>query len=124
MREKGYNASVRNKTTIERARRERRELTQAEARVWALLRDRRFQQIKFRRQHAIGPYVVDFACVSSRLVIEVDGLSHAREEQAAFEARRTEFLEAAGWRILRVANAEALWAIDNVAVMIDAALSS
>jgi very-short-patch-repair endonuclease len=90
--------------SIARAKSYRRELTGAEQKLWTVLRDRRFREIKFRRQHPIGPYVVDFACVAARLVIEVDGPSHDDAAQIAFDAERTRFLEHAGWRVLRISN--------------------
>ena len=82
--------------THERARAQRRDLTAAESKLWRALRARRWKQLKFRRQHAIGPYVVDFACTDLRLVLEVDGASHNAPEQQAFDAQRTAFLENAG----------------------------
>ena len=97
---------MRNSDSTARAKRNRRELSSTESKLWRLLRDRRFSDFKFRRQHPIGLYVVDFACVSARLVLEADGLSHTIEEQAAFDATRTAFLETAGWRVLRVRNAD------------------
>jgi very-short-patch-repair endonuclease len=69
---------MRNDRSIARAKSMRKELTGAEDKLWRMLRSRRYREAKFRRQHAIGPYVVDFACVSGRLVIEVDGSSVRR----------------------------------------------
>jgi|CXWL01.1.fsa_nt_gi very-short-patch-repair endonuclease len=71
--------------------------------MWSLLRDRRLRY-KFRRQHPIGKYVVDFACPAIHLVIEVDGPNHETREQRVFDARRTVYLEQSGWRVLRVPN--------------------
>ena len=88
---------------VKRARANRREPTSAEIRLWTALRDRRLTY-KFRRQHPIGPYVVDFACPAVGLVIEVDGPSHATDAQRAFDQQRSEYLEANGWRVLRVPN--------------------
>jgi very-short-patch-repair endonuclease len=96
--------SMRDQKSIKRAKRMRSEPTSAEAQLWAILRSRRYAAVKFRRQHAIGPYVVDFACVAARLVIEVDGPSHNDPEQAAFDAARTAFLERASWRVARIPN--------------------
>lgn len=64
---------MRNERSIARARAMRKEPTSAEEKLWGVLRAGRYRGIKFRRQHAIGRYVVDFACVADRLVIEVDG---------------------------------------------------
>ena len=95
---------MRNERTIARARLYRKEQTATEARLWSYLRARRFGGAKFRRQHAIGPYAVDFACVAARLIVEADGPSHQSDEQIAFDQVRTEFLERAGWRVLRIPN--------------------
>jgi very-short-patch-repair endonuclease len=59
---------------------------------------------KFRRQHAIGPYFVDLACVSHRLVIEIDGVHH--DNQLELDARRNAFMEGLGWRVIRFAASE------------------
>lgn len=70
--------------------------------LWVLLRNRRFADYKFRRQVPLGDFVVDFACLGRRLVVELDGAQHAEPEQAAFDARRTRYLEAAGFRVVRI----------------------
>ena len=93
--------------------------TSAEARLWAVLRARRYRDAKFRRQHAIGIYVVDFACVELRLVIEVDGPSHADAEQAAFDTKRTADLESWGWRVARISNADVYAGGDAVYLFLD-----
>ncbi len=95
---------MRNRNSIERAKAMRKAPTSAEDKLWRMLRSRRYREAKFRRQHAIGSYVVDFACVSARVVVEVDGPSHADPEQVAFDAERTAFLERAGWRVARIPN--------------------
>lgn len=88
--------------TLARARRLRREMGEEERILWMLLRDRRFAGFKFRRQAPIGDYVVDFVCYSAKLVLELDGAQHAASEQAAFDAKRTRDLEAAGFRVARI----------------------
>ncbi len=100
----------------------RKQPTSAEELLWRVLRGRRYRHIKFRRQHAIGPYVADFACVAARLVIEVDGPSHDAPEQIAFDAARTAFLANAGWRVLRIPNADAYAGGDAIYLHLDAAL--
>src|ERR1700758_5299635 len=74
----------------ERARRLRQSSTDAERRMWSTLRDRRLIKYKFRRQHPIGQYIVDFACTEHRVAIELDGGQHADD---AADARRTAWLE-------------------------------
>ena len=83
-------------------RRLRRTATPAEQRLWTHLRNRRLDGFKFRRQPPIGRYVVDFACVEARLVVELEGGVHRLRE---FEdARRQEIIEAEGWRVLVLSN--------------------
>jgi very-short-patch-repair endonuclease len=79
----------------------------AEQRVWALLRSGRIDGHKFRRQHPIGRYVADFACDRLRLVIEIDGGVHDRDEVVTRDHLRQSDLEALGWIVLR-SNARAL----------------
>jgi very-short-patch-repair endonuclease len=68
--------------------------------------------LKFRRQHPIGPYFADFACVARKLVVEVDGEHHALQQEA--DSHRTDFLEQAGWRVIRFSAAEAVQNPDGV----------
>jgi very-short-patch-repair endonuclease len=86
------------------ARELRNRQTGAEARLWAILKDRRLEGLKFRRQHPVGPFVVDFCCPSSRLVIELDGKVH--EEMIEQDEERTRLLNAAGYRVIRFKNKE------------------
>lgn len=98
----------RNPNAAYRARMLRGDETSAERALWTLLRDRRLGGAKFRRQHPIGRYVVDFACVEAKLAVEVDGPSHSIDEQRSFDAQRTADLERHGWRVLRVRNADVM----------------
>ena len=99
--------------SVFRARRLRREGTDAERIVWRILRDRQLGA-KFRRQHPVGPYVVDFFCDEHRLVIEVDGGQHRPE----VDRRRTEYLEANGMRVMRFWNNEVIENLEGVATVI------
>ncbi|MGE0828901.1 MAG: endonuclease domain-containing protein [Hyphomonadaceae bacterium] len=92
----------------------RRELTRAELLLWTLLRRRQMQGAHFRRQHPIGPYIADFACVAAKLVVEVDGATHWTEAELAHDARRTKFLRAQDWQVLRVTNADVYENLDGV----------
>jgi len=87
------------------ARRLRRDLTDAELRLWLLLRDRRLAGYRFRRQHPVGDFIVDFACTKHHLVVEADGGQHADSEA---DARRTKILEEEGWRVIRFWNNDVL----------------
>lgn len=112
----------RNASSVRRARENRSRQTVCEDKLWRLLRGRRFLNRKFRREHTIGVYSVDFACPAVKLVIEVDGPSHDTPEQAEFDAARTEYLEREGWRVIRFTNSEIYDGPDAVAAQIAAAL--
>jgi very-short-patch-repair endonuclease len=102
------------------ARELRRRQTEAERLLWRRLRDRRLDHRKFRRQLQFGPYILDFVCVSARLVVELDGGQHA--ETRAYDAARTAFLEQSGFRVLRFWNIEVFQNLDGVLTVILAAL--
>lgn len=82
-----------------RAKTLRRNLTQPEQTLWALLR-RNHLGLHFRRQHALGPYVLDFYCAAAKLCVEVDGPAHA--DRGERDARRDQWLATQGIRTLRV----------------------
>lgn len=108
-----------NQPSGTRARDLRRDATDAEKTLWRALRES-LPHAKFRRQVPIGPYFADFLSFSARLIVEVDGGQHAdRVEQ---DAARTRFLQAQGYRVLRVWNNEVLENCDGVLTVIVAAL--
>jgi very-short-patch-repair endonuclease len=84
----------------EAARDQRRRATPTEQRLWTVLRGRQVDGWRFRRQHPIGPYIVDFLCAEARLVIEIDGSIH--EEQREYDAERDDYLHQLGDRVLRM----------------------
>jgi len=92
--------------TSRHARALRANQTDAEARLWTGLRDRRLAGAKFRRQVAIGPYIADFTCFAARLIVELDGGQHAHDANA--DAARTARLEGQGFRVLRFWNNDVL----------------
>ena len=97
----------------ERARQLRRELTPAERRLWQHLRGAQLHGFEFRRQYPTGPFIVDFYCPQAKLVVEVDGDSHA--DQVAYDARRSDWLQQEKhWRVLRFTNAEVYETIEGV----------
>jgi very-short-patch-repair endonuclease len=95
-----------SKPTTRFARTLRRNMTDAEKRLWLHLRGGSLAEYKFRRQHPIGPYVADFACPACKLVVELDGGQHALNQ--ASDERRTRELSARGYRVLRFWDHEAL----------------
>jgi very-short-patch-repair endonuclease len=90
----------------ERARHFRREATSAERKLWRYLRDCQLEGHRFRRQHPLGPYIVDFVCLERKLIVEVDGATHGEPDELARDAKRTAWLQERGYRILRVDNVE------------------
>ena len=91
-----------------RARALRRQQTEAETLLWKHLRSRQLLDLKFRRQHPIGPYFADFACIEIGLVIELDGGQHADEGAAAQDTARARCMAAAGFATRRFWNHEVL----------------
>jgi very-short-patch-repair endonuclease len=83
----------------------RRAPTEAELRLWRLLRDRRLNGLKFRRPVPIGPYIADFLCVSARLIVEADGSQHGERTR---DERRDAYLADHGWAVLRFWNHDIL----------------
>ncbi len=77
----------------------RRQQTDAERRLWLRLRSSQVLGVKFRRQHPIGKYIVDFVCMKQRLVVELDGSQHMNQQAA--DRKRTEFLISRGYQVLR-----------------------
>jgi very-short-patch-repair endonuclease len=92
----------------DRARELRSKPTDAEKRLWSGLRDRRLGGLKFRRQHQLGPYYVDFFCHEASLIVEADGGQHHQEEHAWYDYHRSKWLESAGYRVVRFSNVEIL----------------
>jgi len=112
---------VRERETRSRqfARQLRKTMTEAEVVLWTFLRKRTLRGFKFRRQHPIGPYIVDFACIQAKLVVEVDGATHWTPAQLQHDERRTAFLESAGWSVLRVTNLDVFENMNGVWISID-----
>ena len=81
----------------------RREPTEPERLLWARLRNRRLGGFKFRRQHLLGAFIVDFACLERRVIVEADGAQHVDTE---YNVYRSEWLRAQGWRVVRFWNNE------------------
>ena len=104
-----------------RARRLRRDQTGAERLLWSRLRNRQLGGFKFKRQLPVGRYIADFACIESRVIVEVDGGQHA--EQVQYDTERTLVLEQAGFEVLRFWNPQVLEELEGVLEEILAALT-
>ncbi|MES9874965.1 MAG: endonuclease domain-containing protein [Candidatus Sedimenticola sp. 6PFRAG7] len=95
-----------------RARELRRNQTDAEQLLWRSLKSRQLKGYKFRRQFPVHPYIVDFACLSENLIVELDGGQHT--EQLDYDEKRTAFLESKGYRVIRFWNNEVLNQLPDV----------
>jgi very-short-patch-repair endonuclease len=82
--------------------------------LWSRLRAHRMDGRKFRRQHPLGNYIVDFVCLEARLIIEVDGDTHGNDVREALDAQRTAYLEKLGFRVIRFWNDYVMTELDNV----------
>jgi very-short-patch-repair endonuclease len=102
------------KTTLRRARALRRSLSLPEVILWQALRGRRLGDARFRRQHPVGPYILDFYCDAVRLAVEVDGSGHEHPDQARHDARRTEWLNLRGIAVHRIPARDVLGNLEGV----------
>jgi very-short-patch-repair endonuclease len=104
------------------ARQMRHASTPAEDKLWRALRGRRVANAKFRRQHAIDHFIVDFVCIEQKLVVEVDGEIHI--QQRAYDHQRSAYIRQRDFRILRFSNDEVLQNIEGVVQAIKEALAT
>ena len=105
-----------------KARMLRKQSTPEEIIIWQYLRARRCHGLKFKRQYPIGPYIIDFACLSHKLVIELDGSQHLR--QVSYDKQRTEYIEHFGFQVIRFWNNEVRLQLDVVLEKISAVVQS
>jgi very-short-patch-repair endonuclease len=101
--------------TIDSARNLRRKLSTPEARLWNRLRERLPGKPIFRRQHPIGPYVLDFYCAKANLAIEIDGVSHDMADRPRRDERRDAWLKKQGVTVVRIPAAELMRGVDEAA---------
>lgn len=94
------------------ARRLRKNMTEAEQRLWRHLRQKQLEGFKFRRQCPIGPYIVDFVCLEAMLVVEIDDGHHSYQTQA--DAECADWLSGQGYRVFRFWNHEVLQQTENI----------
>ena len=90
----------------------RRNMTDAERKLWSALRGKQLQGLKFRRQHPYEDFILDFVCLEKKLVVEVDGGQH--QDRIAVDSKRTSVLEHAGFRVIRFWNHEVLQQLESV----------
>ncbi|EFI33654.1 protein of unknown function DUF559 [Desulfonatronospira thiodismutans ASO3-1] len=92
----------------------RREMTPAESKLWTFLKSKQLEGRKFRRQHSVGPYIVDFYCPAESLVLELDGEVHNDQMRRDYDETRQEYMENLGLKVLRFENRQIFTDIDNV----------
>ena len=107
---------------VERSRELRRNMTDAEWKMWHIIRDIDWPQAHFRRQVKIGPFYADFLSHAYKLIIEVDGATHSTCAELEHDHKRTAFLNQQGYRVFRISNDEALNGMDEVLTLIRQAL--
>ena len=105
-----------------RARALRKSQTNAEARLWQALRNRRLARWKFRRQHPIDKYVVDFVSLEGKLIVEVDGVTHATASEFEHDKLRSNILEGCGFLVIRVSNTDVYHNLEGVLEFIEGTL--
>ena len=93
-----------NPKSLERARTLRKDDTEAERRLWEAIRNRRLGDFKFVRQLTVGPYIADFACRDRKLIVELDGATHGTDAETSHDERRSAYLQAQGYRVIRFWN--------------------
>ncbi len=104
--------------TVERVKDLRRRMTLPEVILWQHLRGRKLLGMRFRRQHPIGPFILDLYCVEARLAVEVDGSGHEHPDQAAYDRERTTWLGKRGVAVPRVPARDLLENLEGVLVTI------
>jgi very-short-patch-repair endonuclease len=102
------------KKTVPKARSLRKTMTKSEVILWQHIRREQLGGYKFRRQVPVGPFIADFACLELRLIVEVDGATHAEDLEIAYDLRRSRFLEERGWRVWRILNMDVYESLDGV----------
>jgi very-short-patch-repair endonuclease len=113
-----WSASMAN----ERARELRKGMSDAERKLWRVLRGKQIDGVRFRRQHPLGRYIVDFVCLERRLVIEVDGGQHTEDDHVASDTARDRWLAAEGYRVMRVTTVDVHTNLEGVGDTIWAAV--
>ena len=107
----------------ENARNLRKNQTESETLLWSKLRSRQLSGFKFRRQHPIGHYILDFYCTEAHLAIEIDGGQHAEDENCKRDKLRTEYMKRKGIQVIRFWNNDVLEHLEDVVSEIEATLN-
>ena len=97
----------------------RKNSTIQERRIWNILKNRQFHNLKFKRQQPIGNYIVDFACQEKRLIIEIDGSQHNFPNNLEYDQKRTQYLEKLGYTVIRFWNNEVFENIEGIVMALE-----
>ena len=97
----------------------RSNMTKEEAKLWNIIRAKRFHGLKFKRQVLIGNYIADFVCKEKMLIIEIDGGQHNTDENIEYDKIRSEYLNSEGYRVIRFWNNDVLNNIEGVCKVIE-----
>lgn len=108
---------------LTRVRALRKSQTPQEIILWARLKNRRFGENKFRRQHLVGKYIADFVCLEKKLIIEIDGWQHKIEEARKYDIERIKYLKEEGFDVIRFWNNDVNNNLDGVILEIERALT-
>lgn len=101
------------------ARTLRKQQTPQETKMWSFLRNHRYKNLAFKRQHPIGNYIVDFICLEKKIIIEIDGGQHNEPSNIEYDRQRTAFLETKGYKVIRFWNSDIDKNIEAVFLEID-----
>jgi adenine-specific DNA-methyltransferase len=96
----------------------RKEPPDAEYKLWYFLQNRQLAGFKFRRQHQVGSYIVDFICIKAKLVIELDGGQHYDSDKIVYDEKRTAFLNSRGLKVIRFDDNDVMRNIEGVVIAI------
>ena len=97
----------------------RKQQTPQEAKMWSLLRNHKYKNLAFKRQHPIRNYIVDFICLDKKIIIEIDGGQHNQLANIDYDNQRTEFLKSKGYKVIRFWNSDIDKDIESVFLEID-----
>ena len=111
-----------NSKNLKFAKKMRSNMTEEEAKLWSILRAKRFYGYKFKRQVIIGDYIVDFLCPEKKLIVEVDGSQHNESNEIEYDNQRTIYLNSLGYKVLRFWNNDVNQNIDGVCEVIKKSL--
>lgn len=111
---RGQYKTLYNEDALEKAKELRKNTTDAERVLWCVLRNRQLNNLKFKRQVPIGNYIVDFMSKEKKVIIELDGGGHVEENQIKHDLKRTQFLEAEGYKVIRFFNPDVFKNLDGV----------